>query len=106
MEIGLAGTEEVYAYVSEFGACAGIEVTASHNPKQDNGYKVFWDHGAQITAPHDAGIAAAIEANRAPWAKYGSFGSLEALQIKNLCLLQQNHISTGACDHCLFNSSP
>lgn len=39
-DIGLAGTEEVYAAVSEFGACAGIEVTASHNPIDYNGMKI------------------------------------------------------------------
>ena len=40
LDIGLAGTEEVYAAVSEFGACAGIEVTASHNPIDYNGMKI------------------------------------------------------------------
>ena len=40
LEIGLAGTEEVYAAVSEFDACAGIEVTASHNPIDYNGMKI------------------------------------------------------------------
>lgn len=40
LEIGLAGTEEMYAAVSEFGACAGIEVTASHNPIEYNGMKI------------------------------------------------------------------
>ncbi len=40
LDIGLAGTEEVYAFVSEFGACAGIEVTASHNPIDYNGMKI------------------------------------------------------------------
>ena len=40
LDIGLAGTEEVYAAVAEFEACAGIEVTASHNPIEYNGMKI------------------------------------------------------------------
>jgi phosphomannomutase len=41
LDIGLAGTEEVYASVTEFGCCAGIEVTASHNPIDYNGMKII-----------------------------------------------------------------
>ncbi len=53
--------------VGIFGAAAGVVVTASHNPPEYNGYKVFWGNGAQIIPPHDAGIAAAIlEAAAAP----------------------------------------
>ncbi|XP_064190536.1 phosphoglucomutase-2 [Anguilla rostrata] len=53
--------------VSHLKLCAGIMVTASHNPKQDNGYKVYWDNGAQIIPPHDTGIASAIEESLEPW---------------------------------------
>uniref|UniRef100_A0A8D1QAS0 Phosphoglucomutase-2 n=1 Tax=Sus scrofa TaxID=9823 RepID=A0A8D1QAS0_PIG len=53
--------------VSHLKLCAGIMITASHNPKQDNGYKVYWDNGAQIISPHDKGIAQAIEENLEPW---------------------------------------
>ncbi|XP_062334270.1 phosphoglucomutase-2 [Osmerus eperlanus] len=53
--------------VSHLGLCAGIMVTASHNPKQDNGYKVYWENGAQIVPPHDQGISKAIEESLEPW---------------------------------------
>uniref|UniRef100_A0A7N8XEP2 Phosphoglucomutase 2 n=1 Tax=Mastacembelus armatus TaxID=205130 RepID=A0A7N8XEP2_9TELE len=64
--------------VSHLGLCAGIMVTASHNPKQDNGYKVYWENGAQIVSPHDKGISKAIEENLEPWPE--SWNSEEALK--------------------------
>ncbi|KAK3113840.1 hypothetical protein LTR53_008478, partial [Teratosphaeriaceae sp. CCFEE 6253] len=57
----LVHTPMVPFAVSRFGAAAGVMVTASHNPKQDNGYKVYWSNGCQIITPHDSGIARAIE---------------------------------------------
>lgn len=49
------------------GAVAGIMITASHNPKQDNGYKLYWDNGCQIIEPHDANISQAILQNLKVW---------------------------------------
>ena len=59
--------------VVHLGTAAGVVVTASHNPPQYNGYKVYWSNGAQIIPPHDAGIAASIdEAARQniPWLEF------------------------------------
>lgn len=42
--------------IRHYGAMTGVMVTASHNPKEYNGYKVFWDDGAQVTPPHDTAI--------------------------------------------------
>ncbi len=47
--------------VARLGAAGAIMVTASHNPPEYNGYKVYWGNGAQIIPPHDLGIARAIE---------------------------------------------
>lgn len=55
----------VVAYaIRALGAAAGVVVTASHNPRDDNGLKVYWENGAQIVPPHDAAIAARIDAMR------------------------------------------
>ena len=55
--------------IRHFGCVAGVVVTASHNPPQDNGYKVYLGDGSQIVPPADAEIAAQIAARRRPrWA--------------------------------------
>lgn len=48
-------------------ALVGVMVTASHNPMKDNGYKLYWENGAQIIEPHDAGITKNIIENLDLW---------------------------------------
>ena len=58
----LRPTPELSFAVRHLGCAAGINITASHNPSEYNGYKVYWEDGAQITPPHDSGIMAEVKA--------------------------------------------
>lgn len=56
----LRPTPELSFAVRNLGCIAGIVITASHNPREYNGYKVYWEDGAQITPPHDKNILAEV----------------------------------------------
>ena len=58
----LRPTPELSYAVRKLGCTAGINITASHNPPEYNGYKVYWEDGAQITPPHDSGIMGEVKA--------------------------------------------
>ncbi len=61
--------------VRQLGCIAGIVITASHNPREYNGYKVYWEDGAQITPPHDGNIMAEV-------AKVTSFDMVKTMDKK------------------------
>ncbi|KAE9407098.1 Phosphoglucomutase, first 3 domain-containing protein [Gymnopus androsaceus JB14] len=63
---GLVHTPLVPFGVQRLNAACGVMITASHNPKNDNGYKVYWENAVQIIAPHDKGISDAIKSNLNP----------------------------------------
>ena len=57
----LRPTPELSFAVRELNSSCGLVITASHNPKEYNGYKVYWNDGGQITAPHDKNIISEVE---------------------------------------------
>ena len=59
---GLRPTPELSFAIRELGCQSGCVITASHNPKEYNGYKVYWNDGAQVVAPHDTNII--VEVNK------------------------------------------
>lgn len=58
----LRPTPQLSFTVRELGCQAGIVITASHNPREYNGYKVYWEDGSQVVAPHDKNIVAEVNA--------------------------------------------
>lgn len=71
----LRPTPELSFAVRELGCIAGVNVTASHNPPEYNGYKVYWEDGAQITPPHDKGIMSAVR-------KIDDFTSIKTISVE------------------------
>ena len=62
ISIGMVPTPALYFAVKHLNRQGGVMITASHNPPEYNGYKVYWEDGAQITPPHDTGIMAEVRA--------------------------------------------
>lgn len=72
-------TPEVSFAIRELGCQAGVNITASHNPREYNGYKAYWDDGAQVLAPHDKGII--DDVNKVKFADIKFEGNKELIQI-------------------------
>ena len=62
----LRPTPELSFAVKHYGTTAGLNITASHNPKEYNGYKAYWNDGAQVVAPHDKNIIAEVQKITSP----------------------------------------
>ena len=80
----LRPTPELSYAVRFLGCIAGINITASHNPPEYNGYKVYWEDGAQITPPHDKGIMDEVRAVT----DYNTVKTMELAQAKAAGLYQ------------------
>lgn len=80
----LRPTPELSFAVRELDCISGIVLTASHNPREYNGYKVYWEDGAQITPPHDKNILAevswVISSGAAPGEQVKTMGKEEAVK--------------------------
>ena len=75
----LRPTPEVSFAIRHLGCQSGINLTASHNPKEYNGYKAYWDDGAQVLAPHDTAIIE--EVNKVTVADIKFNGNKDLIQI-------------------------
>ena len=78
MSIGLAGTEEMYWAVTEFNACAGIEITASHNPINYNGLKIVKSGSQPLDDQEDFQVIKALAENQT-WVRNLSKGSIKEI---------------------------
>lgn len=72
-------TPECSFAIRHFGCQSGVNITASHNPKEYNGYKAYWEDGAQVLAPHDEGIINEVNKVRVEDVKFS--GNKELIEI-------------------------
>ena len=72
-------TPECSFAIRHLGCQAGVNITASHNPKEYNGYKAYWEDGAQVLAPHDTGIIDEVNKVKVEDVKFG--GNKDSIQI-------------------------
>lgn len=94
----LRPTPEVSFAIRELKCQGGVNITASHNPKEYNGYKAYWDDGAQVLAPHDKGIIDEVEKVKIEDVKFGANNGLIQIIGKEIDDLYLDKIKTLSID--------
>ena len=94
----LRPTPEVSFAIRELKCQGGVNITASHNPKEYNGYKAYWDDGAQVLAPHDKGIIDEVEKVRIEDVKFDANNDLIQIIGKEIDDLYLDRIKTLSID--------
>uniref|UniRef100_A0A671N7D5 Glucose 1,6-bisphosphate synthase-like n=1 Tax=Sinocyclocheilus anshuiensis TaxID=1608454 RepID=A0A671N7D5_9TELE len=95
--------------VMKYGAAAGVMITASHNRKEDNGYKVYWHNGAQISSPHDKEILRCIEESSEPWPESWNEDLVESSLLRrdpleDVCRSYMEELNTICFHRCSLNT--
>ena len=91
----LRPTPELSFAVRHLGCVAGINITASHNPPEYNGYKVYWEDGAQITPPHDSGIMGEVKAI----SDWNTVKTMDKAEAEKAGLYRGDRQRSGRCIH-------
>ena len=94
----LRPTPEVSFAIRELKCQGGVNLTASHNPKEYNGYKAYWDDGAQVLAPHDKGIIDEVEKVKIEDVKFDANNNLIQIIGKEIDDLYLDRIKTLSID--------
>ena len=94
----LRPTPEVSFAIRELKCQGGVNITASHNPKEYNGYKAYWDDGAQVLAPHDKGIIYEVEKVKIEDVKFNANNDLIQIIGKEIDDLYLDRIKTLSID--------
>ena len=94
----LRPTPECSFAIRYLKAQAGVNITASHNPREYNGYKAYWDDGAQVLAPHDKGIIDEVEKVKIEDVKFGANNDLIQIIGKEIDDLYLDKIKTLSID--------
>ena len=94
----LRPTPEVSFAIRELKCQGGVNITASHNPKEYNGYKAYWDDGAQVLAPHDKGIIDEVKKVKIEDVKFGANNDLIQIIGKEIDDLYLDKIKTLSID--------